>query len=168
MNSGAYGFLGPMISGARTVRSDVFMRLGRTLTMLSFTLYSIVILATLLIGAVYATRRTLMPYHFEALETPWEEIDPKQQYMLKALLNGGGYFGLSSGLAMLILLLIPFRAGEIWAGYAIAAIGLVGALPLCLIVRGVKKNTKGNPPLFVMVIINALLLMGLLAFALGY
>ena len=135
--------------------------------MLSFSLYLIATLATLLIGAVYASRKTVMPYHLQALESPWEEIDPKYQYMLKALLNGGGYFGLSAGLFMLTLLFIPFRAGEIWAGYAIGLIGLVGALPLGLIVRGVKTNTAGNPPLFVMVIINGLLVLGLVAFAFG-
>ena len=135
--------------------------------MFSFFLYFVAALATLLIGGVYATRKTVMPYHLQALESPWEEIDPKYQYMLKALLNGGGYFGFSTGLFMLTLLLIPFRAGEIWAGYAIGLIGLVGALPLGLIVRGVKTNTAGNPPLFVMVIINGLLVLGLVAFAFG-
>ena len=135
--------------------------------MLSFSLYLIATLATLLIGGVYATRKTVMPYHLEALESAWGDIDSKTQYMLKALLNGGGYFGLATGFFMLVILLIPFRGGEIWAGYAIGIIGLMGTLPLTLIVRGVKNNTAGNPPLFVMVIMNALLVLGLLAFAVG-
>ncbi len=135
---------------------------------ISFFFYSLATLATLLIGAVYATRKTVMPYHLEALETSWEEIGPKYQYMLKALLNGGGYFGLSTGLFMLVLLIIPFRHGDVWAGYAIGVIGLVGALPLGLIVRGVKKNTAGNPPLMVMVVVVALLVLGLIACAFGY
>jgi len=121
----------------------------------------------LLIGGGYATRKTVMPYHIAALETTWEEIDPKTQFMLKALLNGGGYFGLCAGFFMLILLLIPLRAGELWAGYAIGFIGLVGTAPLGLIVYRVKTQTSGNPPLFVMVILNFLLLLGLIAFALG-
>lgn len=136
--------------------------------MLSFSLYLLVTLATLLIGSVYATRKTVMPYHLEALESAWEDVDPKVQFMLKALLNGGGYFGLSTGLFMLVLLLIPFRAGELWAGYAIGGIGLLGTLPLGIIVYRVKTLTSGNPPFFVMVIINLLLLLGLLAFILGF
>ena len=134
----------------------------------SFWLFLLATLATLLIGAVYATRKTVMPYHLDALETSWAEIDPKTQFMLKALLNGGGYFGLSTGVSMLILLSIPFRNGEVWAGFAIGAIGLIGTFPLGLIVRHVKKNTAGNPPLMVMVVINALLVFGLIAFALGF
>ena len=72
--------------------------------MLSFLLYLVATPATLLIGAVYAIRKTAMPYHLEALEGSWEGIDPKYQYRLKALLNGGGYFGLSTGLFVLLLL----------------------------------------------------------------
>jgi len=96
--------------------------------MISFSLYLIVTLAMLLIGGVYAARKRVMPYHLEALERRWEEIDPKTQFMLKALLNGAGYFGLCSGLFMLTLILIPLRAGEYWAGYAIGLIGFVGTL----------------------------------------
>lgn len=106
-----------------------------------------------------------MPYHLDALQTSWEDMDPKYKYMLKALLNGGGYYGISCGLFMITLLLIPFRRGDIWAGYAIGIIGLVGTLPLALIVRGVKKNTSGNPPLAVMIVINLFLIIGLAAYA---
>ena len=130
----------------------------------TFTLYLLASAATILIGLLYASRRRVMPYHLKALETSWEEIDPKYQFMLRALLNGGGYFGLSTGLFMLVLLLIPFRQGELWAGYAIGLIGLIGILPLGLIVRSVKKNTAGNPPLIVMVIVNLLLIGGLISF----
>jgi len=131
---------------------------------LTFTLYLLASIATILIGLLYASRRRVMPYHLKALETSWEEIDPKYQFMLRALLNGGGYFGLSTGLFMLVLLLIPFRQGELWAGYAIGFIGLIGILPLGLIVRSVKKNTAGNPPLIVMVIVNLFLIGGLISF----
>ena len=132
---------------------------------LPFLLYSLSIAATLLIGLLYALSPRIMPYHEQALETPWAEVDPKYQYMLKALLNGGGYSGIATGLFMLVLLLIPFRAGEAWAGYAIGGIGLVGLLPLTAIVYGVRKNTAGNPPLALMIIISAVHIAGLITFA---
>lgn len=108
-----------------------------------------------------------MPYHLKALETSWDDIDPKYQFLLKALLNGGGYYGLSVGLFMLVLLVIPFRNGEDWAGYAIGLIGLVGTFPLGYIVYRVKKHTAGNPPLSVMIVVNLLLIAGLIATILG-
>lgn len=137
------------------------------MTSLAFWLYALATIATLLIGLLYAMRSRVMPYHLEALESPWEDIDPKYQFMLRALLNGGGFFGLSTGLFMLVLLLIPFRGGEVWAGYAIGAVGLVGSLPLGYIVYTVKKNTAGNPPLGVMIVVNLLLIGGLIAFSLS-
>lgn len=138
-----------------------------SLLALSFWLYALAIIATILIGLLYASRPRIMPYHVEALETPWEEIDPKFQFLLKALLNGGGWYGIANGLALLVLLLIPFREGAEWAGYAIGLIGLAGTLPLAYIVFTVKKNTAGNPPLGVMIVINLLLIAGLAAFILG-
>lgn len=130
---------------------------------ISFYSYAIATLFTILMGLIYATRKEVMPYHLQALETTWDAIDAKYQFMLKMFLNGAGYFGLSTGLFMLTLLLIPFREGQSWAGYAIGIIGLVGALPLGYIVFQVKTKTKGKPPLWLMVIINALLLIGLLS-----
>ena len=134
---------------------------------LAFWLYGLATVATILIGLLYASRRQVMPYHLKALESSWEEIDPKYQFLLKALLNGGGYYGLSVGLFMLVLLLIPFRNGEDWAGYAIGLIGLVGTFPLGYIVYTVKKHTAGDPPLGVMIAVNFLLIAGLVAFVLG-
>lgn len=131
---------------------------------ISFYCYAAATILTILIGLLYATRKQIMPYHLEALESPWEDIDSKYQFMLKALLNGGGFFGLSQGLFMLILLWIPFRTEQLWAGYAIGLIGLVGALPLGYIVYQVKTKTNGNPPFFVMVIVNLLLIVGLISF----
>jgi hypothetical protein len=64
---------------------------------------------------------------------------------------------------MLVILLIPFSNHEIWAGYAIGAIGLIGALPLTWIVYTVKTKTAGDPPLWIMILIDALLICGLIA-----
>lgn len=130
---------------------------------ISFYAYAIVAVLTILMGLIYAMRSQIMPYHLQALETTWDAIDTKYQFMLKMLLNGGGFFGLSTGLFMLTLLLIPFRDGQSWAGYAIGIIGLVGALPLGYIVYRVKTRTNGNPPLWLMVIMNLLLVIGLVS-----
>lgn len=130
---------------------------------ISFYCYAAATISTLLFGLVYATRKQIMPYHLKALETTWDAIDTKYQFMLRVLLNGGGFFGLSSGMFMLILLWIPFRAGQLWAGYTIGAVGLVGALPLGFIVYQVKTKTKGDPPLLLISIINLLLVTGLIS-----
>ena len=134
---------------------------------ISFYLYGLATISSILIGLLYASRSQVMPYHLEALETSWEGLEPSYQVLLKALLNGGGFYGIANGLFMLVLLLIPFRQGEAWAGYSIGLIDLVGALPLTYIVYIVKTNTAGNPPISAMVIVVALMLGGLLSFIIG-
>ena len=133
----------------------------------SFWLYGLSAIATILIGLLYASRKQVMPYHLDALETTWEAIDPNYKRLLLALLNGGGYYGISVGLFIIALLAMPFRNGDAWAGYAIGLIGLVGTFPLGYIVYTIKKHTAGNPPLGVMVVINMLMIGGLIAFLLA-
>ncbi len=130
---------------------------------LSFYCYAAASIATILFGLVYATRKQIMPYHLQALETTWGAIDSKYQFMFRMLLNGGGYFGLASGLYMLILLWIPYSAKQLWAGYTIGLVGLVGALPLGYVVYRVKTKTKGEPPFLLIILINLLLIVGLVA-----
>lgn len=129
---------------------------------ISFYAYALATMLTLLIGIVYATRKQIMPYHLKALETAWEDIDTKYQFMLRVFLNGAGAGALSTGLFMLVLLLIPFRDGQLWAGYAIGIVGLVSGLHLLYIVYSVRKNTKGNPPIRVVVLLNLALIIGLM------
>lgn len=131
---------------------------------LAFILYALGIAATILIGLLYAVMPRLMPYHLKALQTTWDELDGNYQILLKGLLNGGGFYGLSNGLLMLTLLLIPFRNGDLWAGYAIGLIGLLGTSPLGYIVYSIKKKTPGNPPFSVMVAVNLFFILGLLSF----
>lgn len=137
------------------------------LSEISFYAYLIAAILTILIGLVYATRKEVMPYHLKALETTWDQIDPMYQLMMRLFLNGGGWYGISTGLFMVVLLLIPFNAGEAWAGYAIGGIGLIGSTALGWIVYKVKSQTKGDPPLWLMVLIILLLIIGLISHTLN-
>lgn len=87
--------------------------------------------------------------------------------MFRILLSGGGFFGLSCGLFMLIVLLITFNEGQVWAGYAIGILRMVGAFPRSFIVYDVKTNTNGNAPLWLIIIIALFLVTGLISFILG-
>ena len=60
-----------------------------------------------------------MPYHSLALAKSWSEIEANTQTLILALMRvaGGGF--ISTGIAIAILLCIPFQAGETWAIYSI-------------------------------------------------
>jgi len=129
---------------------------------ITFIAYSLAIVISLLFSMIYATRKKIMPYHLKALETEWEAIEPNFRLMMRVLLNGGGFFALALTVSMIIMLAIPYKEGQEWAGYAIGLVGLIGTIPLTIIVYIVQSRTKGNPPLWLVLILNGLFFLGLL------
>ena len=92
-------------------------------SLISFISYSFVALVLVLFGSIYLARNQFMPYHAEALNLSWSELEEKMQVLIIALMRASGGF-LATGLAIFVLLIIPFRAGDTWAIYTIPAIGL--------------------------------------------
>lgn len=112
----------------------------------AFVCYSFVAFCLIIFGVIYLTRPTLMPYHLDAISRSWPDLDASMQTLFLALMRVAGTGYLTTALSMLILLLLPFRAGEIWARYAIPAIGLVQLLPTLYVTMQVRKHTSGSPP----------------------
>jgi hypothetical protein len=63
-----------------------------------------------------------MPYHSAVIETPWEGLSTSYQKLFLGLLKGFGAGSLCVGLAILLLALVPFRAGSNWARWATPAV----------------------------------------------
>ena len=87
-----------------------------------------------------------MPYHAEALGLSWSELKENMQVLIIALMRAAGGGFLATGLAMFVLSIIPFRAGDTWSIYTIPALGLCisgGTLYATLLV---KIKTPGTPP----------------------
>jgi hypothetical protein len=97
-------------------------------------------------GVVYLVRSQFMPYHEEAIGLPWHQLDPRLQTLLLALMRTAGGGLLTGGISAAVLLLIPFRAGELWARYAIPAIGLVCGLPGLYATVLVRSRTHAHTP----------------------
>jgi hypothetical protein len=114
----------------------------------AFACYALVGLLYLAFGVVYLTTSKFMPYHAEAVGKQWEEIEPRTQVVLSGLmkLGGGGLVGFA--LAMACLLFVPFRQGEVWARWAIAVIGMVGALTAWNSLVLVKQKTQAKTPVW--------------------
>ena len=86
-------------------------------------LYCIVGIALLLQGVRYFGADNLMPYHLAVIATPWDSLGPSHQTLFLGLLKGFGAGSFCVGLAILLLTLIPLRAGSNWSRWAIPAIG---------------------------------------------
>ena len=126
----------------------------------AFVCYSLVALFLIIFGAIYLTRPTLMPYHLDAIGRSWPDLDAPMQTLFLALMRVAGTGYLTTALSMLILLLIPFRAGETWAKYAIPAVGLVQLLPSLYVTMYVRKHTPGSPPVEMNLLGVGLLVLG--------
>ncbi|MCZ6616779.1 MAG: hypothetical protein O7E57_01500 [Gammaproteobacteria bacterium] len=85
-------------------------------------LYCFVGLGLLVQGIRYIGASELMPYHSAVIGTPWETLSESYQTLLLGLLKGFGAGSFCVGLAIIILSLIPFRAGSRWARWAIPAV----------------------------------------------
>jgi hypothetical protein len=112
----------------------------------AFTCYALAALISMAFGVNYLFRSQFMPYHREAVGRPWQKLDRCMQTLLIGLMRVAAGGMLAEGLSMLILLMIPFRAGESWAQYAVPVIGLVGALPTLYATILIRSRTQAHTP----------------------
>jgi len=112
----------------------------------AFTCYALAALISMAFGVNYLFRSQFMPYHREAVGRPWQKLDRRMQTLLIGLMRVAAGGMLAEGLSMLILLAIPFRAGESWAQYAVPVIGLVGALPTLYATILIRSRTQAHTP----------------------
>jgi len=118
-----------------------------TTSLVAFVCYGLYSLVSILSGVVFLTRSTFMPFHQEALNKPWQQVDPKVQALLLGLMRSAGGGLLTSGIGVAILLLIPFRAGDIWSKYAIPVLGLSMALPVLYSNILIRSRTQAHMPI---------------------
>jgi hypothetical protein len=97
-------------------------------------------------GVMYLTRSKFMPYHQQAIGIPWENLDTRMQTLLLTLMRVSGGGMLAVALSVLVLVLGPFREGNVWAIYALPAIGLASGLPILYATIFVRKRTQTSSP----------------------
>lgn len=85
-------------------------------------LYCLVGVALLVQGVRYIAAGKLMPYHLAVMATPWDSLDPSHQTLFLGLLKGFGAGSFCAGLAIILLALIPLRAGSNWSRWVTAAV----------------------------------------------
>ena len=122
--------------------------------------YALAVLVAMAFGAVYLTRSRFMPYHSDALQLSWDELESQLQALLLALMRGVGGGWLAASLSVAFLLVFPFRAGETWARYAIPLVGLAAALPSLYAALYVRTKTPASPPVNLVLVAILLLIVG--------
>jgi hypothetical protein len=119
-----------------------------TLSLISLICYTIVALIFLLFAGIYLIRNQFMPYHSQAIGLSWIQLDSNLQVLILALMKVAGSGFLVTGLTLLILLMIPGRAGETWSIYAIPTLSFCMCLGSVYATWLVKTQTPGTPLFF--------------------
>jgi hypothetical protein len=130
-------------------------------TRIAFSIYLIIALAAVAVGLRYTLSPRIMPYHQRALGVAWDDLGPREQQLLLALLRGTGLCALVTGLVVTTLLMIPFRRGERWVRWAIAGLSLLTLVPAVYISASLAASTGATTPWPILVVAIAL---GLVAF----
>ena len=114
---------------------------------LSFGGYLLIVLAGLGFGFRYSFLDKMMPYQLEALNTPWESIDPVMQVLILNFIKSYAAGWLVTGISVLFLLMFPFRKKELWSYWALFVISFTEMGIIAFRTYQVKLHTSGNPPL---------------------
>lgn len=109
-------------------------------------LYVIISLISLALGSIYIFRESFMPYHQQALQLQWNELDGSLQVLILALMDVAGAGWITLGLAILVLTFGPFRAGKRWARLLIPGAIIVFYVPTLIATLNVTHLTPATAP----------------------
>ena len=99
-----------------------------------------------LFGLIYTFSSELLPFHLAAISTSWDELPPVFQVLYLGMMKTEGAGFLSSAVAIVFLLAIPFRRGERWSAWAILAIGVVEHFPGVIGAMTTSQLTPASSP----------------------
>jgi hypothetical protein len=124
--------------------------------------YSVYFLVYSVIGVVYFFSTKIMPYHETVLGTSWEQVVPRFQILFLSSLNLIGVLTFCTCLAGFILLLIPFRKGEIWVKWTIPVMCLPTAFFSTYLTLIFHSNYMASTPWLLLLIIDFIFIVGFL------
>ena len=113
---------------------------------LAFACHLFAIATILAFGLAYLFSRQFMPYHGVALGKEWSETPKEVQILVLALMRAVAGGALAVATLELFLLFIPFRAGAVWAYWAIPLAGMVLSAGSLYAMSTVSTNTPARPP----------------------
>ncbi len=133
----------------------------------SLVIFLLLGLNLLFIGVLYLSIDEFMPYHSEAVQADWSELDINFQGLILGLLKalGGGAF--VAGFATIYMVIGSFRKSAQPYAVLLPSVSTGYSVLLCYATYTVQTNTPGNPPLLltVMYVVMGLVASVLLTFS---
>jgi hypothetical protein len=120
---------------------------GATVLRFSMLLFAIVGLSLFLTGCVYLSVDQFMPYHAEALQADWSDLDSNSQGLILGLLRGLGSGAAMAGFAVLYMVGTSLVKNPRPYLVLLPSIAIGYSALLCFATYTVYVKTPGNPPL---------------------
>lgn len=113
----------------------------------SLLLFAIVGLCLFLTGCVYLSVDKFMPYHAEALQADWGDLDSKYQGLILGFLKGLGGGAAVAGFAVLYMAGVSLKKNPRPFLLLLPSTAIGYSALLCYATYTVYTNTPGEPPL---------------------
>lgn len=127
---------------------------GATVLRFSMLLFAIVGLSLFLTGCVYLSVDQFMPYHAEALQADWSDLDSNSQGLILGLLKGLGSGAAVAGFAVLYMVGASLAKNPRPFLLLLPSIAIGYSALLCFATYTVYVKTPGNPPLLLTIALN--------------
>jgi len=124
-------------------------------------------LSLFLIGCVYLSLNEFMPYHAEALQVGWTDLNPNYRGLILGLIRGLGGGAFVAGFAILFMVGVSVRKSPQPYLVLLPFVGIGYSTFLCYATYTVYTSTPGNPPLLLIVVHIALGVVASIALALS-
>jgi len=108
--------------------------------------YSIPTIGLFLQGLLYLTTPQFMPYHGDALGVSWEMLPANYQGFVIGVIKAMGAGSVGVTLAIAVMLLIPFRRGEMWSRWAVPTVGIAFTAMTAYAAYTIDVRTPASPP----------------------
>lgn len=132
----------------------------KNLTFISLICFSLILFLEMVIAFRFLSAPQIMDYHLTAIGSNWGDLTLGAQVMTLNFLRSAGVGFLMTGIAILFILIFPFRKGESWSKWALLCIGLTQAVIMGLIINDVAGNTPAEPPLVPFIVSGVLSIVG--------
>lgn len=113
------------------------------------------------VGIRYFFAEKFMPYHAEAVGTPWEAVDAAIQTLVLALMTVAGAGWLSLGFLSVVLALAGYRNGSLLARWVLPLVTIIFYLGSFTATWAVYRQTGASTPWGLSVVMVGMALLGL-------
>ena len=114
---------------------------------LSILLFTVVGLGLFLTGCVYLTVDQFMPYHAQAIQLQWHELDANHQFLFLGLIRGLGGGALVAGAGILYMAIHSWRGDPEPFLLLLPALAIIYSALLTYATYTVYSSTQAEPPL---------------------